>query len=243
MRGMGYSVRPTDLSAVLDPHACSSLEQAGTVERHELPQCGHGQVALTLLQHPGLVVFPGFLQPAQQLSFTKRALTAWCEPPAKTNHYVQQGFVTGLWAAATQGMVWQLSERFHEGSRPDVAGGGEAAVDALQGDLEGGSSSECEGSANSQCGQVDTPGSTPLLSSELNGEHGERNSSGESNSELQPPRTFSECWRVPSAEDEHDSRRAKQPSAAKLLRRLRWVTLGPPFDWTQRTYDVTLQHR
>jgi alkylated DNA repair protein alkB family protein 1 len=33
------------------------------------------------------------------------------------------------------------------------------------------------------------------------------------------------------------------PLAASLLRKLRWVCLGPPYDWTQRRYEPQLPHR
>lgn len=32
------------------------------------------------------------------------------------------------------------------------------------------------------------------------------------------------------------------PTAESLLVRLRWATLGPPYDWTQRTYRQDVQH-
>ena len=32
------------------------------------------------------------------------------------------------------------------------------------------------------------------------------------------------------------------PAAGKLLQKLRWVTLGPPYDWTARAYDTRTEH-
>ena len=45
------------------------------------------------------------------------------------------------------------------------------------------------------------------------------------------------CWSLspPPSTNGRDPRDAKT-SASSLLRRLRWATLGPPYDWTTRTY-------
>ncbi|PNH06299.1 Alpha-ketoglutarate-dependent dioxygenase alkB [Tetrabaena socialis] len=45
--------------------------------------------------------------------------------------------------------------------------------------------------------------------------------------------SFAECW---SAE-------GPGPTAEQLLRKLRWATLGPQFDWSRRQYDMAAEHR
>ena len=61
-------------------------------------------------------------------------------------------------------------------------------------------------------------------------------SSDESTSE-KASRDEDRCWSLspPPSTNGRDPRDAKT-SASSLLRRLRWATLGPPYDWTTRTY-------
>lgn len=61
-------------------------------------------------------------------------------------------------------------------------------------------------------------------------------SSHESTSE-KASRDEDRCWSLspPPSTNGRDPRDAKT-SASSLLRRLRWATLGPPYDWTTRTY-------
>lgn len=46
-------------------------------------------------------------------------------------------------------------------------------------------------------------------------------------------RTFQDCWEA------HGS----GPAAAQLLRKLRWATLGPQFNWTKRVYELDSHYR
>ncbi|PNW82309.1 hypothetical protein CHLRE_06g278198v5 [Chlamydomonas reinhardtii] len=45
--------------------------------------------------------------------------------------------------------------------------------------------------------------------------------------------SYEQCW----------SRDGPGPAAEQLLRKLRWATLGPQFDWTERQYDFTGAYR
>ena len=45
-----------------------------------------------------------------------------------------------------------------------------------------------------------------------------------------------------SSSDEVWGAEGSGPTAASLLRRLRWATLGPPYDWTQRLYLRNVPH-
>lgn len=68
-------------------------------------------------------------------------------------------------------------------------------------------------------------------------------------------RSFEECWAPAPAKpgkgakggvtagDQAGGGACLGPPAATMLRRLRWATLGPQFDWTARVYDVEGLHR
>lgn len=45
--------------------------------------------------------------------------------------------------------------------------------------------------------------------------------------------SFQECWSVDGV----------GPPARQLLHKLRWATLGPQFNWTERQYDFSVQYR
>ncbi len=45
--------------------------------------------------------------------------------------------------------------------------------------------------------------------------------------------SFEECWSVDGV----------GPPARQLLHKLRWATLGPQFNWTERQYDFSVQYR
>lgn len=66
----------------------------------------------------GLVVLPGALPPAQQHELTTSALVDYVEPPARTNHVLHYGLVTGLWRASEQGLRlnWRRKDDAHGGS-------------------------------------------------------------------------------------------------------------------------------
>lgn len=50
------------------------------------------------------------------------------------------------------------------------------------------------------------------------------------------------AWGIPGGQLEWEPGGAGPP-AAQLLRKLRWVTLGPQFDWSTRVYDAHAPHR
>ena len=75
------------------------------------PTSPQGARVLHSRSHPGLFLLPGLLTPQQQQSLGRRSLEQFCEPPARTNHFVHLGWTRGLWQAAQQGLRWEGEER------------------------------------------------------------------------------------------------------------------------------------
>ncbi|GLI61765.1 hypothetical protein VaNZ11_004234 [Volvox africanus] len=94
--------RPIDMSDVMDLHGRQGDSLPPEVLRHQVPD--YDSSVYTFVRHPGLVYIPSALPLAQQLELTTAALTDYPEPPARTNHVLQYGPMTGLWRAAQKGL-------------------------------------------------------------------------------------------------------------------------------------------
>ncbi|GIM09571.1 hypothetical protein Vretimale_13395 [Volvox reticuliferus] len=75
--------------------------------------------------------------------------------------------------------------------------------------------------------------SSSSRSSSVGGSRSHSDSGGDCRDDAEGAPAFEECWSVDG----------QGPPAEKLLRKLRWATLGPQFNWTQRQYDFVGVHR
>ncbi len=60
------------------------------------------ELALICCHHSGLAVLPGALTTAEQRRIVRDALTAFVEPPNRTNHSAHAGPFAGLWEASLE---------------------------------------------------------------------------------------------------------------------------------------------
>ncbi|KAI8472766.1 MAG: 2OG-Fe(II) oxygenase superfamily-domain-containing protein [Monoraphidium minutum] len=176
------------------------------------------QRAFALDAHPGLVFFPSALPPAAQARLMEEALLTWPEPPAGCNHdAAYPRGLPGLLAAARAGL--------RSAAAPLAAGGGGGG--GYPGGGAGGGGAGAAGGAAA-----------------AGGEGGGAAADGQ--------RPAAQGAAPPEARPDSGSRRAAAggawardgagPPAAELLRRLRWVMLGPSFNWSARAYEPWRPH-
>lgn len=170
------------------------------------------------------------------MALISSALVQYPDPPARTNHSLGLGELPGLWAAAQH----DLRLAFAKGAGTAAAGPATAAAPAaaaaqtpteqpcsspqpLENQKNAAESEQASG-CRSQAGC-----NSPACGGIAGSGHMERPSPAFSCS----GRSFDDCWRADGA----------GPSAATLLAKLRWATLGPQYNWTTRAYEPAAPHR
>lgn len=96
MRLTGMRIVSTDFSRVLDFSDPATL----TGHPHESIFIDAVQrPAFHLPSLPGFFILPGLLSAVEQTSLARSFLEELCEPPARTNHWIRHGYFEGLWRA------------------------------------------------------------------------------------------------------------------------------------------------
>jgi hypothetical protein len=212
-----------------EQHQHHQQQQQQQQQQHQLA------AAYTFERHPGLVFFPGALPPAFQADLMCAALLSWPDPPAHTNHTAAYpGGLPGLLAAARAGLrsaAAPLADRLGprgSGAYPSAAGAAETAA------AEGASPKEEEQPAEpSAAGGAEGEEATARSGQGCSSSGCGRDAAGTAS--RAPSDSGGNATAPPSAAAW--SPRGAGPPAADLLRRLRWVTLGPAFNWAARAYE------
>lgn len=266
MRGGKLVSQPTDLSEVIDIRDPAAVGADAQMQCHELQpvlnwgcsttaegrciccpssspdiqpalvetrqpegqQCRQRQrssiTALTFSRHPGLTVFPSVLCPVQQLQLMHAALEQWPHEPVRTNHTKQHGLLPqGLFNAAQAGLALvqqtatqqqQVQQQSVEHSVAHIATQQPASQACSTTPAEQGHQDRrlTTNSCNAVAEQLSTVGSLLEVGA---------------------------CQHHTAAVWAAD---AKGIKASVLLRKLRWASLGPPFNWTDRVYDRDVQY-
>eukprot|EP00878_Enallax_costatus_P011814 GHUV01012334.1.p1 GENE.GHUV01012334.1~~GHUV01012334.1.p1 ORF type:complete len:346 (+),score=112.94 GHUV01012334.1:645-1682(+) len=161
----------------------------------------------------------------------RAALESWPNPPARTNHTKVFGYqLAGLYAAAQAG----LSLTQQPSQQPAQADSSVAGSTAPQ--ASNCSSNNCCNSHESQQQQQAQHHSSAVPPSPAPAAAGYSRhhvtSCCRQDERCCSRHSCSSCW----------SPQGKGPKAAVLLRKLRWASLGPPFNWTGRVYDHHVEH-
>lgn len=186
---------------------------------HPLPSICHARPLHPDVPPPaaaaaGLFLIPGALAPELQKRMAVDALTRFPSSPNHTNHTRQLGLLPA------EPSLWEAARQglyLHCPCAPaGLAPSGAPGQGQGQGPAVGAQSAAEPGQATgaaAACG------------------------SGEAS----PP--SSNVWSPAPVAGQQQQQQQAAPAAAKLLRKLRWATLGPPYDWTQRVYrrDVHYQ--
>lgn len=203
-----------------------------------------------LLLFAGLYMIPGALSISEQQYWIQQSLEVFLEPPNRTNHTAQYGAIERLWAAAQEERMSQKDDAHSLlPSRKEKAPSDENRTGGpCSGGVNGGSEQGrvvpwqvSESQLKPRSGQ----GSTAGLK-ESNGDDctsvcqqpeskDTRNSSHSAGERVAEPGSS-------AASQSPDSNQKPRPSAVKLLRKLRWATLGLQYQWTTRTYDESQLH-
>jgi alkylated DNA repair dioxygenase AlkB len=206
-----------------------------------------------LLLSAGLYMIPGALSISEQQYWIQQSLEVFLEPANRTNHTAQYGAIEGLWAAAQEERTSQKTGA--DGLLPsskEKAPSDEIRIGVpCRGGANVGSEQErvvhwqiCNSQLKARSGQ----GSAAYLK-ESNGDDcistcqqpvSKDNVSAHYSSHATGERVAEPG--SSAASQNTDSNPKPRPSAVKLLRKLRWATLGLQYQWTTRTYDETQPH-
>lgn len=213
----GYVVRQTDFTDVLDPQLGSPLPAGVTC--HGVPTgMPPTAAAFTFAAHPGLLLVRGALEPALQRQLIMDAFTRFCEPPNHTNHIrAYPGGLPGIWAAAQQGLRLQLP----------AAAAAAAALPPSQGEADNKAANAATAEGAGSATAYSPSGDAGSCSARAVGSNGSVSGSAAAAAASQQP-----LWDL----------NGSGPSAASLLGKLRWATLGPPYDWAHRLYLRGVPH-
>lgn len=160
----------------------------------------------------------GALEPALQRQLIMDAFTRFCEPPNHTNHIrAYPGGLPGIWAAAQQGLRLQLP----------AAAAAAAALPPSQGEADNKAANAATAEGAGSATAYSPSGDAGSCSARAVGSNGSVSGSAAAAAASQQP-----LWDL----------NGSGPSAASLLGKLRWATLGPPYDWAHRLYLRGVPH-
>ena len=211
----------------------------------------------------GCHIIPGFIDGIQQKHLFQQAVTVFPEPPNRSNLTLQHGHLPSLWAAAQQGLFLQP---FGTGSdiklRKDQPATSIHSSPAVPAESQSPASPAVIVTVNSPSTNftgASTNASPARHQPAHDDEHdptrslrsasatpAQHHSSPEAFCPLQtatlatdpcpeiPPHTSSQ---QPPAQSSCWSTDPVGPSAASLFGKLRWVALGPQFNWSTRQYE------
>lgn len=247
--------QPTDLSGVIDVRgsnfgaaAAAATDISVCVLQQpppdaDLPPGSSSSVrALVFRRHPGLVVFPAAVPAQLQLQLMHAALQEWPDPPARTNHTKAYGMMlSGLFQAAQQdlSLVAETPKRLPEQQQQQQQQ--QLPLLPLPEQL-----------TQLQPQQQTQPQQFPAQQ-QFQPQHCQHR---QPQPTLQPPDTAAANTHTRNSTEPPTPTTSSSssnvcpwspvgtgPKASHLLRKLRWVCLGPPYNWTERLYEPHLPHR
>eukprot|EP00899_Mesostigma_viride_P025167 jgi/Mesvir1/5835/Mv00629-RA.1 len=213
-------------------------------------QCGDITI-YGLRDHPGLTLLPAIVPPNVQQVLVREALLNIPNPPNRTNHNaVYPAGVAGLWEAAQRDAYLVKVHDDLTGCARESNGEAPRQATALP-ISEANTAQECNATPaeKADTGEPKVAHDAPAPPSQSSKVCTARGGSGPSNNPAagtEPPGDagirFQTVWRdsCPAIADvagdgtaEEDGERV---SAKRLLRRLRWTTIGMQYNWSKRAY-------
>eukprot|EP00850_Spirogloea_muscicola_P001282 SM000004S15152 [mRNA] locus=s4:1548564:1551656:+ [translate_table: standard] len=185
----------------------------------------------------GFYFIPHALGPAEQLKWIQVSLSTLLEPPNRTNHSALHGELPGLWEAAQQGLF--LNEDLGQDARAEGRHCGACSSPPMataDAEVELRNADACSGAATAEDNVC-----RPLHNGECWDD--ERGDGACTTVAADLASSQREQWRRANQRWTTDCGQQRTVSAASLLRRLRWATVGIQFDWSNRQYDHTMPHR
>ena len=202
-------------------------------------------------------MIPGLLTVGAQMDLFRQALATFPEPPNRSNLTAHYGHLPSLWAAAQQGLSLKpyADEVTVTGStscnlpyRQDQPAASAHATESYSQPPVTNSSKQADLKPLSaaHCSSVACPSTTEHTVSLPEGPsqqplHLRQVSTATEQAQLADQRQDSSCVASYSDALEHEascwSSSPRGPSASSLLQKLRWVALGPQFNWSTRQYE------
>lgn len=250
--------RLTDFADVLDVSS-QSVEQMPGVCRLQSKVLDKAVYSLT--RHPGCYVVPGLLTVGAQMDLFRQALTTFPEPPNRSNLTAHHGHLPSLWPAAQQGLFLKpYATNTNEITHPSATSSCNLPhMQRQRAATAHPTESYSQPPVNNSSKQVDTkplsathdssdtcPSTTHLTGASWQGLsdqplHLRQGYSTLKQAQPADQRQDSSCVASRSGDLEGESScwssSPEGPSAASLLQKLRWVALGPQFNWSTRQYE------
>lgn len=237
--GSQGSAPTTDLNDVLDFRKVATLigDTEAVVQGVSRLQNDYGFPVFVHAERPGFYFLPNVLTPKQQRDLIQESLTTYLTPPNQTNHTATLGHIHGLWEAAQanlgpsdmkkghahtqsgQGNKFQTRQECPELS--DVCAEDRQAIAENEPQLSTSIMTHSEEAVQSEFQRVGmSQRSEDTVPSYRDDDH-------EKNEEIPSLDAGSLPCEVPPW---------------KLLRKLRWATLGLQFDWMKKAYNLQLPY-
>ncbi|GAQ84473.1 2-oxoglutarate (2OG) and Fe(II)-dependent oxygenase superfamily protein [Klebsormidium nitens] len=248
-KGSRKTKQEVDLSGVID---LNRIQEDGAYAEERGAQrleSGCNRPTYILHSHPGLYLVPGAIPVCKQQYWIQQALEVFPEPPNRTNHNAEYGPVKGLWGLAQKELKSQADAntvRSVKAQAERVSGtASNGGCSRLNRRAENGvRSTELEGTGSRSL-TLEAESLDPGSSCSAEPVHASSRKAGASfqnghlDAAIEGPGT---TGRAESSSKITDPMLKRRPSAAKLLRKLRWATLGLQYDWSSRSYDESLPH-
>lgn len=198
----------------------------------------------------GCHIIPGLLNDSQQQELFRDSLMVFPEPPNRSNLTAQHGRLRSLWAAAQQGLYLQHSH--NESTSAQSATHTDTYANRQKPSMQATHSTDHATSSTTVCmAAASSCDSLSNLGSVANQQQNAATqfcgcchhlSSATSRSTETDPQS---CQQPSQTLHNHESISQQGrwqsapggPSAASLLHKLRWVALGPQFNWSTRQYE------
>lgn len=193
---------------------------------------------------PGCHIIPGLLNDLEQQNLFMEALTVFPEPPNRSNLTAQHGRLPSLWAAAQQGLFLQSRDKSTSGQSNAHTGTFADRQKPLTQGLPP-KKPPMSSTAATCCPSISNLSSVPNqqqnVGTQSKGRSNDfsaattRSTDVDSSSSQQQSQTS--CTQEPIVQQGRWQSAPGGPSATSLLHKLRWVALGPQFNWTTRQYE------
>ena len=218
------------------------------------PPCA-GQINYLYLCYTGCHIVSGMLNGQQQQDLFRESLADFPEPPNRSNLTAQHGRLPSLWSAAQQGLFLH-SHIPDNNSRSQLAtciytqtdSQDPSLIQVPQSDIHATSSATAHTAAMHSChsdnrisdcnlrragtsSKQQNAAAEVLCSPSASSTH-----SSKSDAHPNQQESSASCDHKPSEQGRWQSAPGG-PSATSLLYKLRWVALGPQFNWSTRQYE------
>ena len=185
----------------------------------------------------GCFLIPGLLDSTQQSHLFQQALQQYPEPPNTSNLTAHHGHLPSLWDAAQQGLHLKQDHCQPSGKIQADTSHTARSADTPQAVMQNGTPIPFADKAKSaDAAHSSQSGGYCIIEGDKTPQAAAQATSEPLNLAPRQPQTPSDAQAQVFSQDTWTSS-SSGPTAKSLLQKLRWVALGPQFNWTTREYE------